>query len=186
MPDPVHFAGNLPKFPQRDIKDLVDPSGKPGEYSNSDVHSTTQLLQDAPLKDTVSGEGDQPGDVAMSRAYTGKDDGVQPMADPGLGEDTGVGTTPLEWNGVPSAKVLDGGHEPRTTEYSNYSNQKYDGLGDQNHRLLDPGSDRVVDGEGDLNYQKSSLSAGATEDPGTVKDVFQPKAWQGLPSARAL
>lgn len=203
----VYFNNNTPIFPQRDAGDFVHPVKGVGSYSNYVLNSTTQLFQDAPLSDHIAGEGRHPHNVQMSRWFTGEGlANQQPMANPGGDEDTRpsyLRFDHLQWHGVPSAAILDGGHEVgRVTDYSRWSNYFYRGLGDQNnplkdagHGLRDLGDEGVAATFGRQNLlDRSTVGLGAEgplEDPGmnsyeTEDTHFGPKQWRGLPSARAL
>lgn len=209
---PTYSNNNLPVFPQRSTSDFVHPFKGVGTYSNYQLNSTTQLLQDAPLEHHVPGEGRHPHDVQMSRWFTGEGQiNIQPLAEPGGDPEfrpTYYRFHPLEWKGVPSAAILNGddwGHLPfRQYIYTHYSNYLYDGVGDQNNRLADPGHyPRSLGDEGapatfgrtdPWDFQSKSIAAaGPLEAPGHNIEYgedhtkhFDPKRWRGVPSARAL
>ncbi len=203
---PTYYHNNTPIFPQRDVNDFVHPVKGVGSYSNYVLNSTTQLLQDAPLSDHTAGTGRHPHNVQMSRWFTGEgQSNIQPLANPGGDPDVRPAYYHfgyLEWHGLPSAAILDGGHDPdRVTDYSRWSNFFYRGLGDQNNPLKTPGHGlRYITDTGvaetfgrtdPYDHQAKSLSGSPLEDPGlntyeTEDTHFGPKQWRGLPSARAL
>lgn len=206
----VYNHDNTPKFPQRSTDDFVHPVKGVGRYSNYQLNSTVQLLQDAPLQNVVPGEGNEPHDVQMSRWFIGTGQtNIQPLSNPGGDEDVRPSYYEfhfLEWKGVPSAAIINGGdygHLPfREWIYTWYSNYLYDGVGSQNNRLKNAGHyPRMLGAEGTAatfgrtdpwDFQSKSISeAGPLEDAGinsydTEDTHFDPKRWRGVPSAQAL
>lgn len=206
---PTYNHNNTPIFPQQSTDDWVSTAKDGvGVYSNYQLQSRVQLLQDMPLDRHVPGEGRHPHNVQMSRWFTGEGQiNIQPLADPGGDPDTRptyLRFDHLEWHGVPSAQQLGGdyGHLPgRVTSTSRYSNWIYDGIKPQGEPLADPGhAPRNLGDAGvaatfgrtnPMDHQSKALSAqGPLEDPGDTyvspDSHFSPKTWRGLPSAKAL
>lgn len=191
------------RLPQRNSGEFVHPYKGTGKYSNYDLWSTTQLLQDAPLEVHEPGDGRFPHGLLWSRIFRGLEV-LDPMGEPGSGDRLeGFRYRPLEHKGLEVSEAFPGdfGHEPgRVTTTSYYSNWKFDGLVGR-QPLEDPGHDLGADspwatfGHFDpYNYAAKSVTPTPLDDPGSPlpSGYDNPygknrvREWQGVPSGKAL
>lgn len=141
------YTGRRFVLPEQNVNDLVNPykEGAP-KYSYWVNYTQTQLLEDAPLEDHTPGEGRHPGDYAMSRWFTGKDDASQPLNDPQHPEiaEAGRSFKPWEYKGLDEIFHDDYGHaDDEEGPYATWSNWKFSGL-DELQALDDPGANKVT------------------------------------------
>lgn len=124
----LFYVGPRPVLKGRDADNMVNPYKKTaGTYSYYPLYSTEHVLDGAPTTNYVPGSGKYPHGLTLSRAFTGKDNAVQPLKKAGSGARiSGMRFHPLENKGPIGVYVFDStfGHQTRTTSYS--YNRRYE------------------------------------------------------------
>jgi hypothetical protein len=204
----VFYQGPRPVLRGKTAADDVNPyTGERGVYSNWSIFNPSQILDGAPNSDHVPGTGRAPYGLQMSRWYTGLDNAVQPLDDPGNGPAlswwTPLATLTAKQGNDAQDIFYNFGHAKRTTTYSLWENWIYRGVNQAGIQTSSYGHvQRRFNTNGTANwfgttdpYQYHGASKQLLENPGVARadkpvgndHGFQDvNEWKGVPSTRAL
>ena len=193
----TYYVGPRPVLKGRTSSGMVNPyKGTAGTYSFYPLFADSHVLDGAPDNHHVPGTGDHPGNVLLSQIFNGTTLYVHPLsgtfADGASYE--GARFKPHTYKGVSGAFTSGYGHADRETDYSLYSNYKFDGVTSAEVFASGYGhADRVTDYSLYDNYTFDGVTSAVVftsgyGQPNTSSEYGRNKVgeFKGVPSAVAL